>query len=159
MEAALTEMEGVESEPRAEASRMLALQEAYLACPDAADCCDLCGENGAQFSSTTFWIPSIVHDMINYAAGCFSLLLHCKPCGIADRGAAIRCPCHAAKSGKLTSCMHHFRSPFEVQAIGAASAQGFLWASCRFCSPPHQLQMSRMWHVTGAIDLVPCLII
>ncbi|KAK9867491.1 hypothetical protein WJX84_009338 [Apatococcus fuscideae] len=50
VEAALSEMEGVESEPRAEVSRMLALQEAYLACPDAADCCDLCGENGAELT-------------------------------------------------------------------------------------------------------------
>lgn len=43
-------MEGVESEPRAEVSRMLALQEAYLACPDAVDCCDLCGEIGVRFT-------------------------------------------------------------------------------------------------------------
>ncbi len=50
VEAALAEMEGVEAEPRAEVARMLALQEAYLACPDAIDCCDLCAENGNDLS-------------------------------------------------------------------------------------------------------------
>ena len=49
VEAALAEMEGVETEPRAEVARMLALQDAYLACPDAADCCDLCAEDGRPF--------------------------------------------------------------------------------------------------------------
>ena len=66
VEAALAEMAGVEPEPRAEVARMLALQETYLACPDAANACDLCCEDGIHFLSCSYFTHSQVKSSSSY---------------------------------------------------------------------------------------------